>query len=129
MRPATRSLPVHLNQRDVGVWIGSHNVRAESPPVGELDGDALGPVDDVVVRQDAAVGVDDEPAAFAPTRRIELKPWPKVVRAVELTRRLRRGTVSSASGIASRGSGVDVHNGRIEAFHNVREIEKRRGHR
>ena len=39
-------------------------------PSDSLTSDPLGPVDDVVVREDAAVRVDDEPAAGAAPRRV-----------------------------------------------------------
>ena len=48
------------------------DARAKRAAVGQLDGDALGAVDDVMVREDAAVGVDDEAAAGAAPRRVAL---------------------------------------------------------
>ena len=61
-------LAVDLDQRDVGVGIGADDAGAQAAAVRQLDGDALGALDDVVVRQDAAVGVDDEAAAGAAAR-------------------------------------------------------------
>ena len=50
--------------------IGADHVRPQRPAVGQLHGDPLGALDHVIVRQDAAVGVDDEAAAGAAARRI-----------------------------------------------------------
>ncbi len=45
-------------------------VPAKCPAVRQRHGDALGALDDVVVGQDVAVAIDDEPAAGAPARRL-----------------------------------------------------------
>jgi hypothetical protein len=107
-------LAVDLDQRDVGVGIGADGAGAKRPPVRELDDDALGAVDDVVVGEDAAVGVDDEAAAGAglsggsgmlvrPRRR---RPsCPRAVASMLTTAGLMRST-TSAKLIA--GAGIDA---------------------
>ena len=85
-------LAVDLDQRDVGVGIGADDARAESPAVRQLHRDPLGAIDDVVVGQDAAVGVDDEAAAGAAPRGIALAAGP-LSRTVRRTDPADRGSV------------------------------------
>ena len=81
-------LAVDLDQRDVGVRVGADQPRAQRAAVGQLHGDPLGAIDDVVVGEDAAVGVDDEAAAGAAARRVALARAAEIERAVEPVRRV-----------------------------------------
>jgi hypothetical protein len=60
---AGRSRPETLIDRDVGLGVASHDAGRKLASVGQGDGDLLGPVDDVVVRDDVAVGADDDARA------------------------------------------------------------------
>ena len=79
-------LAVDLDQRDVGVGIGADDARAQRPAVRQLDDDPLGALDDMVVGEDAAVGVDDEAAARAAPRVCRSRGAVEVERAAEVRR-------------------------------------------
>ena len=93
--------------------------------VRELDDDPLGALDDVVVRQDAAVGVDDEAAAGAAARRIAIvarRPKSNGRRTVGRSGSERRGR---AGALADPRGRVDVHDGRVDPLDDVREVDER----
>src|SRR6186713_80631 len=51
----------HLDQRDVGVRVGSDTVGPKAAAIGQADGDAIGTLNHMMVRQDITVRIDDEP--------------------------------------------------------------------
>jgi len=58
-------------QRHIDRRIGPDHLPPERPPVGHRHRDALGAVDDMVIRQDEAFAIDDESAARSLTRALE----------------------------------------------------------
>src|SRR5262249_23994308 len=58
-------IALDLDQRDVGLRVASRDLRLELLPVGQLHQDLVGVLDDVVVGEDVAAGVDDEAGAEA----------------------------------------------------------------
>ena len=56
---------VDLDEREVGVGVDAGDRAVEGPAVGEHDADLVGVLDDVMVGQDEAVGVDDDARAGA----------------------------------------------------------------
>ena len=105
-------LAVDLDQGDVGLRIRADDSGAHAPAVGQLDDDALGAIDDVLVRQDAAVGVDDEAAAGAAARGIAVAPA-ETRRIVEQIRRIGRERAAAAPpGVRHPRRGVDAHDRR-----------------
>ena len=120
-------LAVDLDERDVGVGIGADHAGAQTAAVRQLDRDALGAIDDVVVRQDAAVGVDDEAAAGAAAHRIAVVPRrPEVERLVEQVRAARAaGVRGAAGGVAPRVVASMFTTARVDALDDVREIDDR----
>jgi hypothetical protein len=60
-----RGVGLHAQQGDVGLRIGPDDAGLQLAPVGQLDGDALGLPDDVVVGHHEALRIDDEAAALA----------------------------------------------------------------
>ena len=96
------------------------DARAQAAAVGQLHGDPLGAVDDVVVGEDAAVGVDDEAAAGAAPGRVAIGSRAAVVGAVEEVRRI--GVAVAAPPIAPAARRVDVDDGRVDALDDVGEI-------
>jgi hypothetical protein len=99
---------------------------ANASAVREPDGDPLGALDDVVVRQDAAVGIDDEAAARAAARRIAVVPrraeleW--VAEQVRRFRQRRPGVPMSGVGHPRRR--VDVHDGGVDARDGVGKADR-----
>jgi hypothetical protein len=67
-----RSVGLDLDQRDVGIGIRTDHLGAQRASVGQLDQDAFGSLDDMVIGKDVALGLDDDAAARATTRHIEL---------------------------------------------------------
>jgi hypothetical protein len=103
-RDRQAALAVHLDQGDVGVRIGADDAGAQRAAVGQFDDDPFGAVDDVVVGQDAAVGVDDEAAAGAA---------PRDVAAVGARSASRdRRTASPAHPVSRRVHAADAHRAR-----------------
>ena len=56
---------LELDERDVGQRVGAEHLRLERAPVVEADADVERALDHVVVGEDVAAGIDDEPAARA----------------------------------------------------------------
>ena len=113
-------LSVDLDQRDIGVRVGSDDARAHRAAVRQFHGDALGAIDDVVVGEDAAVGVDDEPAAGAAVRTIA------VLARAELERFGRignAGAIAAPPRLAAARGRVDVDHSGVDALDDVREID------
>ena len=107
----------------------------QAAAVRQLDGDPVGAVDDVVVRQDAAVGVDDEAGAGAAPGRIVadrrssrvVAPRPESRTANRTSSRRRFVGAGCASGCASRQARrVDADDGGVDALDDVGEIDGRR---
>jgi hypothetical protein len=119
-------LAVDFDHRDVGVGVGADHPRTEAAAVGQLHGDPLGAVDDVIVRQDAAVGVDDEAAAGAAVRRVAIRPRRvEVERPVEQVRRIGwPGAPLPPSSLVALRRRIDVHDGRIDPLDDVGEIDR-----
>ena len=125
-RDRQAGLAVDLDQRDVGVGIAADEAGPEASSIRQLDRDAIGAFDDVVVRQDAAVGVDDEAGAFAAPRLIGIPPrLHRIERRVE---RLRSVFVVCLAALAARATRltrrVDVDDSRIDACDDVREVDE-----
>ena len=78
-------------QRDVDGRIGADDLAAERPAVRHRDGDPLGALDDVLVGEDEALAIDDEPAARALPGGLE------VARPVAVVRRRARAADARAS--------------------------------
>ena len=64
-RTAAAASSLDLDERDVGIGIRADARRVQVPSVGQPHHDAVGAVDDVMIREDQAVGVDDEAGAGA----------------------------------------------------------------
>ena len=101
----------------------------QAAAVRQLDGDAPGAIDDVVVRQDAAVGVDDEAGAGAATRRVAVVARrAEAERPVEQLRRIGHARARAAPArLASLGRRIDVHDCRINPLDDVGEVDERCG--
>src|SRR4029453_2007245 len=56
-------LAIGLEYREIGLRIGAFNVRAYLPSVGEHQFDVVGPVDDMMVREDVTFPCDDDARA------------------------------------------------------------------
>ena len=56
---------LELDERDVGQRVGAEHLGLERAPVVEADADVERALDHVVVGEDVAAGIDDEPAARA----------------------------------------------------------------
>ena len=50
---------INFQDRDIGFWIGANDACLELALVGERDANVRGAIDDVVVREDIALGADD----------------------------------------------------------------------
>src|SRR5437773_1223448 len=95
--------------------------RAQAASVGELDDDSFHAVDDVLVGENAAVGIDDEPAARSTPRAVATKP----IGPLEEILRGRQARTPPAAIVAARRRGVDIDNRRIDPLDDVRKIDQR----
>ena len=102
----------HLDDCDVAVLIGAHQGCFHGPAVVGGDGDLVGPVDDMVVRENVAVGgIDDDPgteAAALPFARAEEPAEERI---------LHQGVIRGPD----PGSGGDVHHRREDIFQHRRQ--------
>src|SRR5262245_18327111 len=80
-----------------------------------------------MVREDAAVGVDDEARAFAALRQVALSLWlGRLVRAVEHVGALVAVASIPSPPFASLAGCVDVDDGRVYPVHHIGEVDERR---
>src|SRR5262249_31165125 len=104
----------------------------KAPAVGQTDGNPLRAVDDVMVGEDTAVGVDDEAGALAPPRQIAV-----ALRLRRLVWAVEQAIVPCAAiivvlpaapaALAARLAGrVDVDEGGVHALHDVGEVDEGR---
>ena len=120
-------LTVDLDERDVGVRIGAHDPGAEAAAVGQLDRDPFGAVDYVFVRQDAAVGVDDEAAAGAAMRRVAVGTRrTEVEGCIEQVRRIWRSGPSFSPALVPLRRRIDVDDGGVDPLDDVGKAHERR---
>ena len=109
------------HQRHVDGRIAADDLRPERPAVRERHGDALGGVDDVMVRQDVAVAIDQEAAAGPLPRRLE------VARARALHRSLAPAKVAlRLTRLGRLRRRIDVDDGRVDPLGHVREVHHHR---
>ena len=118
-------------------WSLPIDARLQAAAVRQVDGDAIRPVDDVMVRQDAAVGVDDEAGAGAAAVRVVgiaalgvAPPASEVERRVEVVEIVVFVVPIvfplAASRLARR---VDADDGGVDALDDVGEVDGGAGQR
>ena len=88
--------------------------RPQRAAVGQRHRDPIGALDDVIVGQDVAVGVDDEAAAGALTRHVVVaRPASVGSSGPDAVPRL----------VTAARRGVDVHDGRVDPLGDVGEVD------
>ncbi len=65
---------VDAQDGEVGLLVGSHDRGLELPPIGENDGDLVGPLDHVMVGDDGPPGIDDDPRTERVLDPLALRP-------------------------------------------------------
>ena len=109
---------VDLEQRDVDRRVGADDLAAERAAVGQRDRDPVGALDDVVIREDVAVGIDDEAAARALARRSRVaRAGPSTVVAAGRRARLAAVARDAASMLTTAA---------LIALGDVGEVDQRR---
>ena len=84
---------INLDERDIGVGIRADARRVQVPAVRQPHHDAIGAVDDVMVREDQTVGVDDEAGAGAAARALRIA----LARTIEQLRAVRHRQAAEAA--------------------------------
>ena len=115
-------MTVHLDQGDVGVRVGADDPGPKTSTVRELDHDAIRPVDDVVVGQNAAIGIDDEACAGPSAGILAARGTLRISELVGRRRYFRTAALPGGAR-ASRG-GFDVDDSWIDTFDDVGKVDE-----
>ena len=127
----------NLQHRDIALLVGADHLGLEFAPVGQLDDDFLGAIDHMRIRQDRAVGADDE--ARAQGMRDGAVRAARCTRSREAAEELREGVARIGLGIlvvglvrqgnlAPLARDTDVDHGRSVALDDGGKIRDRPGH-
>ena len=113
---------IDLDERDIGIGVRADARRVQVPTVGQPHHDAVGAVDDVMVREDQTVGVDDEARAGAAAWALRIA----LARPIEQVGAVghRQAAEPAAARRPARG-GVDVDDRGIEPLGDIRKRHER----